>query len=278
MSTASRDGTSMLFDNRSGRAGVPQSGEQPHRVSTFRRWWKSPRVRRLRHRLSDQQWLLFPLLGGIVRVWAWLMHRYVVYERQGPLFDFIRENRPCIVALWHQDVFPLMFELFRYTSTYPSYFMVSHGRVGNIGTYFLNLWDVECVAGSGSRRGVEAVRELTRRVQAEPRSVLLMADASRGPARQARWGAIYLARDTGLPIVAARAWGDNLVILKRTWMRLALPKPWGRSVVLSAEPLGVPPDTEEGEALDVYRLELERRLEDLVARADGWFADRGTAA
>jgi lysophospholipid acyltransferase (LPLAT)-like uncharacterized protein len=201
----------------------------------------------------------------------------VRYDWRGPLGDFVREGRPCIIALWHQDVFPLMLELSRYTPSYPSYFMVSHGRVGTIGTYLLSRWDIECVAGARSPHGVEAVQELIRRVLEERRSVLLMADGSRGPPRRARWGAIYLARETGLPIVAVRAWGDNLVILERTWMRLALPKPWGRAVLLSADPLVVPADVGEGDALDRYRLELERRLETLVARADAWLAeaDRG---
>jgi lysophospholipid acyltransferase (LPLAT)-like uncharacterized protein len=209
-----------------------------------------------------------------MRLWAWSVHRYVRYELRGPLFEFIREGRPCIVALWHQDVFPLMVELFRYTPTYPSSLMVSRGRVGAIGTRFLNLWGIECVAGSRSRRGVDAIRELTRRVREERRSVFLMADGSRGPPHQARWGAIYLARDTGLPIVAVRAWGDNLVTLRRTWMHLVLPKPWGRAVVLSADPLVVPADARGKEALERYRLELEGRLQTLVARADAWLAER----
>jgi lysophospholipid acyltransferase (LPLAT)-like uncharacterized protein len=217
--------------------------------------------------------MLFPLLEGILRLWAWLLHRYVHYERRGPLFEFIREGRPCIVALWHQDVFPLMLEFSRHTPSYPSCFMVSHGRIGTIGTRLLNLWDIDCVAGSRRHRGVDAVHELTRRAREEHRSVFLMADGSRGPPRQARWGAIYLARETGLPIIAARAWGDNLVILERTWMRLALPKPWGRAVVLSADPLVVPAAAGEGDALDGYRLELERRLEALVARADAWLTE-----
>jgi lysophospholipid acyltransferase (LPLAT)-like uncharacterized protein len=208
------------------------------------------------------------------------MRRYVRCERHGPLFDFIREGRPCIIALWHQDVFPLMFELFRYTREYPSYFMVSHGRIGTLGTYLLNLWHIDCVAGSGPRRGIDAVRELTRRMQNQRRSVFLMADGSRGPAQEARWGAIYLARDTGLPIVPVRAWGNNLVILRSTWMRLALPRPWGRAVVLSADPLVVPADAGREESLDRYRLELEGELASLVVHANTWFdgAESGNVA
>ena len=63
-------------------------------------------------------------------------------------------------------------------------------------------------------------------------------------------------------------------------MRLALPKPWGRAVLLSADPLVVPADAGEGGLLDWYRLELERRLETLVARADAWLAevDRGESS
>jgi lysophospholipid acyltransferase (LPLAT)-like uncharacterized protein len=153
--------------------------------------------------------------------------------------------------------------------------MVSHGRIGTLGTYLLNLWDIECVAGSGPRRGIDAVQELTRKVQEQHRSVLLMADGSRGPPHRARWGAIHLARDTGLPILAARAWGDNLVILERTWMRLVLPRPWGRAVVLSADPLLVPADARDRGALDRHRLELEARLASLVAHADAWLAEGG---
>ena len=57
-------------------------------------------------------------------------------------------------------------------------------------------------------------------------------------------------------------------------MRLALPKPWGRAIVLSADPLVVPADAGEGDALDAYRIELERRLETLAAGADAWLAER----
>ncbi len=91
--------------------------------------------RSLGRRISDLQSLLFPLLGFVFRTWWRLIKRTVSYDRRGPLFDYIKEGKPCIVAMWHQDVFQLMFDLFKETPSYPCYFMVSPGRVGTIGGY-----------------------------------------------------------------------------------------------------------------------------------------------
>ncbi len=243
----------------------------------LKRWRKSPRVRQVTRRISDLQVLLYPPFALIIRVWSGLVRRYVRYDCRGPLFAYIRDGKPCIVAMWHQDVFPLMYELFRYTPTYPSYFMVSDGRVGTTGGYALNKFGVSCVLGSGSRSGVKAIEELSDRARRESRSVFVMADGSRGPARQARWGAVYLARNTGLPLVPVRAWGDNLMIVEKTWMKLGLPKPWGKAVLLSGEPIFIPPGTTDKEDLDGYRLELEKRLNELVGAADAYFTEGPSA-
>lgn len=238
----------------------------------LRRWWKSPRVRAVRQPISDLQVLLYPVAGIVVRVWVWLVHRFVPYDRRGPLYTFLRDGRPCIVALWHQDVFPLMFELFRYTPTYPCMFMVSRGRIGQVGTYFLNMWGMECIAGSSSGRGIQAVEELTKRQRERGGSIFLMADGSRGPAREARWGAVYLARDTGLPIVPVRGWGNNLIMFTSTWMQLVICKPWGRGLLLSGEPVYVAADADKAE-LDRCRGLLETRLNEMADAADAYFAE-----
>jgi len=227
----------------------------------------------VRHRISNLQVYGYPVAGAAVRLWWRLGQRGISYERRGPLFEYVRRGEPCIVALWHQDVFPLMFELFRYTASYPAMYMVSGGRIGRIGTYFLNLWNVECVAGSSAGHGIDAIEELARRAKVERKSVFLMADGSRGPARQARWGPVYLARDSGLPVIAARAWGDNLVVLRRTWMQLALPCPWGKAVVVSGEPIYVPHDADKT-ALDAARRTLETRLNDLGHQAEQVMRER----
>ncbi|NQY90304.1 MAG: hypothetical protein HRT46_01450 [Deltaproteobacteria bacterium] len=97
-------------------------------------WWKSARVRRLRSRLSDVQRLLYPLVNAFIRAWVAVLHRRGRFEEHGPLFDYIREGRPCIVTAWHQDVFLTMFSLFRHTERgWPLLFMVGHNRVGTLG-------------------------------------------------------------------------------------------------------------------------------------------------
>jgi len=237
-------------------------------MSRIKKWWKSPRIRSIRRRISNLQVLLFPLLGIIFRIWILLVQWGVKYERRGPLSHFISQNSPCIIALWHQSVFPLMWDLFRYTSVYPTLFMVSKGRIGTVGTYVLNLFNVECVSTAVGKK--DAVYELAKRANETGKSVFIMADGSKGPNREAKWGAIYLARETGLPLIAPHAWGDNLIILEKTWMKLALPKPWGHSTILTAEPLYVPSSAEKGD-LESYRKELEKRLNSAADALEDYF-------
>ena len=103
-------------------------------------------------------------------------------------------------------------------------------------------------------------------MRVSPRAVFIMADGSRGPARQARWGAVHLALDTSLPIVAARAWASHLWIPKGTWMQMALSLPWGHGVVVSGAPIEVAAGADR-EELEKARRALERSLDELVAEA-----------
>lgn len=242
-------------------------------MSRIKTWWKSPRIRSIRRSISDLQILFFPFLGIIIRIWVWLVRLGVTYEMRGPLSQFIRQKRPCIIPLWHQSVFPLMFALFRYTPEYPTLFMVSKGRIGTIGTYFLKIYGIECISTAGGKK--DAVYELADRAKKTGKSVFLMTDGSKGPAREAKWGAVYLARETGLPLIAAHAWGDNMIILRNTWMRLALPKPWGNSMILTGEPLYIP-KTADKELLESFRKELQTRLNTLAETLENYFARKKT--
>jgi lysophospholipid acyltransferase (LPLAT)-like uncharacterized protein len=232
-------------------------------------WWKSARVRRLRSRLSDVQRLLYPLVNAFIRAWVAVLHRRGRFEEHGPLFDYIREGRPCIITAWHQDVFLTMFSLFRHTERgWPLLFMVGHNRVGTLGAYMLQRFGIDCVAGSRRERGTAAVEELARRAVAENKSVIIMADGSRGPSHEARWGSLHLAAISGLPLLAVRSWGDKITVLDSTWMKLALPHLSGRVVTVSAEPIVVPGHARDSKALAPSRQQLQQRLDLLAEEAE----------
>ncbi len=233
-------------------------------------------LRSARRRLSDLQPLSFPLLRAFGRVWCFLMHRLVRADRRGPLFEYVKRERPCIITYWHQDSMPLLFELIRYTRGYPCSAMLSRGRIGDFSANLLAPWDFRFARGSNSGGGQEAILQLTQDARDEGRSLFCTADGSRGPAREARWGAIQLARDTGLPLILARAWGTNLTVFEKTWMKLGFPWPWGRAVYLSEGPIRVPAHATADE-LEEIRSDLERRL-NRMAEASVAYVEQGPEA
>lgn len=220
------------------------------------------RFRHFRRRLSDRMALLYPLVGWFALGWRWLIQRTVRIDRRGAAFSFMQRREPFIFTYWHHDQLPVLFEVSRAFSYMPPLYMLSPGRTGALSASVLDVVGVKTVAGSGSNKGWEAIDILTRRVRRWPQSVFLLADGSRGPDQELRWGAVNLARDTGLPVIVARSWGNNLFCLRWTWMKLAipLPRPWGRCVVLTSDPLWVKPDATL-EDLAEARRELQSRLD-----------------
>lgn len=150
----------------------------------------------------------------------------------------------------------------------PPLYMLSTSRTGAVSAAVLKVVGVSTVAGSGTNRGWKAIDILTHKVRTRPQSVFILADGSRGPDQEARWGGVNLARDTGLPLIAGRAWGNNLICLNRTWMRLAIPmpRPWGRCVVVTSDPIYVKPDATLDE-LEAARRELQHQLDSMGAAA-----------
>lgn len=239
-------------------------------ASTMRHW---------RRRLADQLTLLYPVAGWVALFWRWLLWRTVRVDRRGGAFDLLEKGQPFIFTYWHQDQLPVLFEISRSFSFMPPLYMISPGRAGALGSSVLGVVGVETVAGSSSNKGWRAIRILSHRAKLYPQSVFILADGSRGPHQQVRWGAVNVARDTGLPIVAGRGWGNNLITLRWTWMKLVIPfpRPWGRGVLLTSEPLYVKPDATD-EELAACRDELQKRLDELTEASLDYFSGKPEAA
>jgi lysophospholipid acyltransferase (LPLAT)-like uncharacterized protein len=110
--------------------------------------------------------------------------------------------------------------------------------------------------GSSSRGARKAMLQLVKDARAHPTAFTI--DGPRGPARIAQPGAVWLSKATGNPVVpfhaeAAAHWS------LRSWDRTQIPKPFTTVALVIGEPFIVPRDADD-EALELYRLRLEREI------------------
>lgn len=244
-------------------------------MSRDRSWWKSSRIRAVRRRISDAlQAVGYPIARLAARAWVYTLRHWVRWSESGPLPEFMDRGDPVVVCAWHQDILPSMAYLITQGTLnrgYPLVLMVSDGRAGSLGGTTVAANGVRVVMNSKHRDGgrVGLVQRLSDECQRTRTSAIFTGDGSRGPAFQARWGAVYLARDTGFPIVPVRTQFTRGATLRRTWARFMLPAlpGHGRAHAATGEPLYVPADADKA-VLEECRQELERRLNALIPVAE----------
>jgi hypothetical protein len=106
--------------------------------------------------------------------------------------------------------------------------------------------------------------QMVREVRAG-KSTAFTLDGPRGPAREAKPGAVFLARATGAPILPFHLEADRFWEL-RSWDRTQIPKPWARVALVIGEPIYVASDADDA-AVEAHRASLHAVLETLELRA-----------
>lgn len=203
-------------------------------------------------------WAVLALLGATVR---WRRHGSEELEQHW------KDGRGVLMAFWHGRSIMLPFV---YGGRGASIMNSTH-RDGEIVSRVLARFGIESTRGSSTRGGVSGVLGLVR-ASRRGRDVALIPDGPRGPAGEAKAGAVELALLTGAPLfpVAVSCSGGWRLA---TWDRLMIPYPFAQMVMVVGEPLRATPQTgtvattrtEQREAL---RAELERRLKLATREAD----------
>jgi lysophospholipid acyltransferase (LPLAT)-like uncharacterized protein len=103
------------------------------------------------------------------------------------------------------------------------------------------------------------------RLAAEGRSVAILCDGPRGPARACKPGVVAAARAVGLPLqpvgIAARP-----ALVFRSWDRTLLPLPFARVGFVMGPQLRVPPELDR-DGLERWRARVEQEIERAQERA-----------
>jgi len=132
--------------------------------------------------------------------------------------------------------------------------MVSASKDGALLAAILQAFKVQPVRGSSSRRGRQALLELTTWAE-RGYDLAITPDGPRGPCYLVQEGVMYLAQVTGLPIIPF-SYHLTLKLRPNSWDRFQIPLPFSRCHMILEKPVRVP-----REATDEQREELRQHLE-----------------
>lgn len=171
------------------------------------------------------------------------------------------QRGPAIFAVWHNR---LALSLRLYTRFIQKHHpprrlaaMVSASRDGGLLARVLTLFGVQPVRGSSSRRGAQALREMTSWAE-RGYDLAITPDGPRGPRYQVQWGAVDLAALCGRPLIPV---SYDLSRCRRlgSWDGFLVPLPFATCRVRFGEPLAVPREVDAA-GREACRAEFERRL------------------
>ena len=177
---------------------------------------------------------------------------------------------PGIIALWHGQ--HLLTPTF-YPSKRKLIAMVSKSADAELNAMVLEKFGIGAVRGSGGRDnsrhldkgGARALVALKKALDIG-NNVAMIADIPHGKPREAGMGVILLARLSGRPIFATAIATSRRKVFERSWDKTTIGLPFGRSAVMTAEPIYVAKDADDAE-MERKRQELTETLNATTAKA-----------
>jgi lysophospholipid acyltransferase (LPLAT)-like uncharacterized protein len=183
--------------------------------------------------------------------------------------EVARHEGRAVYCTWHQRMFYLCNYLGRLHVT----IMMSKSKdgewVARIADYF-GYMNVRGSSAKGDEKkgGSEAWHELVERVR-DGENAGMFLDGPRGPAREAKIGAVLIARETGAPIIPV-LWGCDRAWVFNSWDRYMIPKPFAKIYFKHGDPIYVPADASR-EELEGYRKQLEDQMNKDCLECDDFF-------
>lgn len=188
--------------------------------------------------------------------------RYKWTDRSGYLTG--KAPGPAAYCIWHNRLALSMIAYFSYVRkrnrSEGLAVMVSASKDGGFLSGILECFDVQPVRGSSSRRGAQALRELTTWAR-RGYDLAITPDGPRGPCYQVQDGIIALAQLTEFNLIPV-SYNLGWKITLRSWDRFQIPLPFSRCEMIYEKPIRVPRNATEAER-ENYRKELEQVLKNI---------------
>jgi lysophospholipid acyltransferase (LPLAT)-like uncharacterized protein len=215
------------------------------------------------HQAKWHQRLVAALIVFLIRTVGKTI-RFHADDRSG-YFQNSRPPTKFIVIVWHNRLAlsTTLYERYarRYQPERRLAAMVSASRDGGFLAKIMEGLGLEPVRGSSSRRGGQALVEMTTWAE-KGCDLALTPDGPRGPRYEVQDGVITTAQLTGLPIIPV-SYRLNWKIRVNSWDKFQIPLPFARCDVIMGKPLSVPREISD-EQREMYRKQLEQSLQEIT--------------
>jgi lysophospholipid acyltransferase (LPLAT)-like uncharacterized protein len=168
---------------------------------------------------------------------------------------------PAIYCLWHNRLILCMEAYLAQTRARSAGIglaaLISASKDGAFLAAILKRFGVQAVRGSSSRRGSQALLELTSWAE-RGYDLAITPDGPRGPRYVVQQGVMSLAQLTGRPIIPFGFYARRKIQMK-SWDGFQIPLPFTRCELILGKPIHVPRD-----ATDAQRQEIRQQLEQML--------------
>ena len=171
------------------------------------------------------------------------------------------EEHRSLFCIWHDAILGAIF----CGKTESVAALTSQNYDGSIVAEVLSAVGIQPVRGSSSRGGAAAIRQMF--ALAERKHVVIATDGPRGPRRVVKDGIVYLASQSGRPIIPtafASSWAWRPT---GKWTDLVIPLPFSSAFVLGGQPIRIPSGLRPQD-LAPYQQLVQRSMDELQLRAD----------
>jgi hypothetical protein len=215
------------------------------------------------HQAKWYQRLAAALIVFLIRTMAMTV-RFRLEDRSG-YFQGTPPPGRLIFAFWHNRLAlsPIMYQRYlrKFDPERQMAGLVSASRDGGLLAKILEHFGVVAIRGSSSRRGGQALVELTSCAE-KGYDLTITPDGPRGPRYEVHDGVVVTSQLTGLPVVPVSYYLSWKIRLN-SWDGFQVPLPFTRCEIIAGNPIVIPREISD-EQREVLRKQLEQSLQEIT--------------
>ncbi len=199
------------------------------------------------------------VLSVIIRVWMRCVRvRFANFDADDHYTD--PRQKPLVYTFWHENI------LFASTEPVRCRVLISQHADGELIARTAHHLKKDNVRGSSTRGGTAAVFEMLRNCATH--HIAVTPDGPQGPRRRVQMGVVFLASQSGRPVVPLGV-GYSHAWRAKSWDRFAVALPGSVACLVAAPAVAVPKKLSRAD-LEVYRRRIEASLHWADDAAQTW--------